>query len=195
MKAFFSNKAYELLRAISTGLNSKQQLGLIVLGEVLGYTLGLPPILLITIPFIVAPALLQPIINYAYLSVPLGIMAYQINKDPAEYLNGHLLNFAVIGGLLFGKKMLSSKMVSDRSVIDLDDNLSSDSQERVQAYPEPEKPTSTTKTVLFRSSSNRVALSTRRKPRQVPYVPLSYLNNVSDNDSDEGSDYEPPRYL
>lgn len=167
--------------------NPKQQLGIIAIGEILGYLCGVPMPLLTAFPFIVAPKLLQPLINYSYLTMPLGIMAYQINKDPAQYLRANLLNFAAIGGLILVKKVLSAKMAAYKLVIEnklsIEDDHSDDSEEQpvFQANPEPKA-----EAVLFQHASR----SKSKAKRKVGYVPLSYVfDNVSDDDSSEDSDY------
>lgn len=189
---FFGKR--KMIKAMQTlDKNPKQQIGLIVAGEILGYLCGVPMPLLTVFPLIVAPKLLQPIINYSYLTMPLGIMLYQINKDPAQYLRGNVLNFAAIGGLILGKKVISAKMAANQPVLEndlsIEHNYSDDSQKQpvLQAHPEHEA-----EPILFQHASR--TMSNARRDR-VPYLPLSYVfDNVSDDDSAEDSDYEPPSY-
>lgn len=192
MKAFFTNLISQcknkLISVISNTAKHLQnnprqtQFGLIIAGEALGYLCGVPLPLLTVFPFIVAPTLLKPVIDHAYLTIPFGIMAYQINKDPAQHLTRHLLNLGVIAGLLFGKKMISKKIAANQSL-------------EVNWVPAPGRQEQTLvmnaqpKTVLF----NHTQRTNQRKT--IPHVPLSYLmNNLSDDDSSEDSDYEPYNY-
>lgn len=186
-KKHLSTKIASFIKNKALANNSMLQLGLIISGEALGYLCGVPMPLLTAFPFIVAPKLLQPLINYSYLTMPLGIMAYQINKDPAQYLRGNLLNFAAIGGLILVKKVLSAKMAAYKLVIEnklsIEDDHSDDSEEQpvFQANPEPKA-----EAVLFQHASR----SKSKAKRKVGYVPLSYVfDNVSDDDSSEDSDY------
>lgn len=142
--------------------NPKQQLGLIVAGEILGYLCGVPMPLLTVFPLIVAPKLLQPIINYSYLTMPLGIMLYQINKDPAQYLRGNLLNLIAIGGLFFGKKVISSAKTENELFADLEDD-----------------------------SNSEYELSDEDLNLNVPQVPLSALNNLCDEESASDEEFKP----
>lgn len=137
LKEKIIHKTVTLTKRVSASLkNPKIPFALIATGITLGYLGGVSLPILMAAPFIMAPSLLQPIKNVTYLILPLGMIAYQVNRDPAQHLLRHLLNLTAIAGLIVGKNVIFPKiaaktklLLSNESltnIIDLNDDSNSE---------------------------------------------------------------------
>ncbi len=121
LKEKIVNKTVATINSISTVikkvknnrvLNSAIQLGALSTGMVIAYSYGVPSPILVAAPFIFAPKLLNPITQYAFMLLPLGMMANDINQSRGATQSAQYLNLGAIFGLMIGKNFIFPKIAA-----------------------------------------------------------------------------------
>lgn len=91
--------------------NTALSVGVLASNLVIAYAWGVPTPILVAVPFIFAPKLLNPIAKYTFMMLPVGMMANDILANPTEYRSAHQFNLLAIVGLIVGKNVVFPKAV------------------------------------------------------------------------------------